>query len=279
MTLPVGVSWLFCPGDRPERYAKAYSIADVVILDLEDGVAAEHKSAARSAISESAPDLDLARTVVRINAAHTDEYVLDLALLRELRGVCVMLAKAVSVADVEAVPAEKVIALCETARGVLYAEAIASARNCAALMWGAEDLVADLGGSSSRSSDGRYRSVASYARNHVLLAAAAAGVPALDAVYLEIADLDGLRTESEDAAASGFAAKVCIHPSQAPVVRSAFTPSEDQLRWARRVLDAVVQPGARGVVRVDGRMVDEPILCHARRLLATAAASTTGGPG
>ena len=128
MSVPTGVAWLFCPADRPERYARAFA-ADVVILDLEDGVAAAHKSAAREAIRDSAPGLDLARTVIRINPVDTAEHALDLALLGDLPDVCVMLAKTESAADVLAVPARTVIALCETARGVLNAAAIATAEN------------------------------------------------------------------------------------------------------------------------------------------------------
>ena len=149
--------------------------------------------------------------------------------------------------------------------------------NSAALMWCAEDLIADLGGSASRHENGRYRDIALHARSHVLLAAAASHIAALDAVYLDIADLDGLRMESEDAAASGFAAKVSIHPNQVPVVRTAFTPTETQLGWARRVVDAVARPDARGAAQIDGRMVDEPILRHARNLLDAASEQIAGG--
>lgn len=277
MSLPAGVAWLFCPADRPERYAKAYNTADVVILDLEDGVAPAHKAAAREAI-DGAANLDLDRTVVRISPAGTEEHSRDLQLLAALPNVCVMLAKTESPDDLAAVPAETVIALCETARGVLNAADIAAHASCAALMWGAEDLLADLGGSSSRHDDGRYRCVAVHARNQVLLASASAAVAALDAVYLDIGDLDGLHAESLDAAASGFTAKVAIHPTQIEVIRSAFAPTDAQRDWARRVLDAVADPNAHGVVQVDGRMVDEPILRHARKLLAASDALTAGGP-
>jgi citrate lyase subunit beta/citryl-CoA lyase len=133
-------------------------------------------------------------------------------------------------------------------------------------MWGAEDLMVSLGGRSSRHADGRYRDVAAHARSRVLLAAGAHARAAIDSVYLDIADLDGLRAEATDAAASGFAAKACIHPSQVEPVRTAFQPSAAELDWAARVLS--VAETAAGVFAFEGRMVDEPILNQARRLQA-----------
>ena len=114
-----------------------------------------------------------------------------------------MLAKCEGTADLVGLEEFEVVALCETARGVLAAPEVAALPNVSALMWGAEDLVASLGGSSSRHPDGRYRDVATHARSHVLLAAGAHGVAAIDTVHLEIGDLEGLRAEAEDAAAIG----------------------------------------------------------------------------
>ena len=261
-----GVAWLFCPADRPDRYQKAAERADVVILDLEDGVAPHDRPAARRALV--ANPLDPVRTVVRINAAGTADHALDLAALTATAYLTVMLAKCETAADVEQLAPMAVIALCETPRGVLNASAIAAAANVDALMWGAEDLLATIGGRSSRGPAGGYRDVARHARAGVLLAAAAAGVAAIDSVYLDIGDLDGLAAESADAAASGFAAKACIHPAQVDPVRRAFRPTADQVDWARRVLAASV--GERGVFALDAAMVDEPVLRHARRILAAA---------
>ncbi len=267
-----GPALLFCPADRPDRFHKAAAAADVVILDLEDGVAPTDKEAARRHLREVALDPD--RTVVRINPAHTDDHELDLTALAATDYRTVMLAKAETAMDIrrlstciEAAPL-RVIALCETAGGVVNAVELAAEPATVALMWGAEDLVVSLGGRSSRHSDGRYREIAGHARNHVLLAAGAHGRAAIDAVYLDIAGLDGLRSEAEDAAASGFAAKACIHPSQAAVVRRAFVPSNAELTWATAVLRAA--EGSAGVFRFAGRMVDQPILSQARRLLLAA---------
>ena len=137
--------------------------------------------------------------------------------------------------------------------------------------WGAEDLIASMRGRTSRFPDGRYRDVASHARSAVLLAASAYGRPAIDSVYVNIPDLDGLAAEAEDAAASGFALKACIHPSQVPVVRAAFRADEEQIAWARRVLAAARDGGGRdgGAVKVGGQMIDAPLLRQAEAILSS----------
>ncbi|BBY25401.1 HpcH/HpaI aldolase/citrate lyase family protein [Mycobacterium stomatepiae] len=261
-----GPGWLFCPADRPERFAKAAAAADVVILDLEDGVAEADKPAARKALQET--PLDPERTVVRINAADTAEYPLDLEALAGTAYSTVMLSKTESAAQVTALAPRDVIALLETPRGVVFATEIAAAHGTVALMWGAEDLIATLGGSASRKADGTYRDVARHVRSAALLAANAFGRVALDAVHLDIPDLDGLRAEAEDAVAVGFSGTVCIHPTQVPVVREAFRPTEEKLDWARRVLAAA--QNERGVFAFEGQMVDSPVLKHAAALVRRA---------
>jgi citrate lyase subunit beta / citryl-CoA lyase len=267
-----GPAWLFCPADRPERFAKAAAAADVVILDLEDGVAAADKAAARKALRDT--PLDPERTVVRINAADSDEQSDDLDALSHTPYTTVMLSKTESAAQVAALAPREVIALVETPRGVVFATDIAAAAGTAGMMWGAEDLVATLGGSSSRRSDGSYRDVARHARSAVLLAASAFGRIALDAVHLDIKDIEGLQAEADDAVAVGFDATVCIHPSQIPVVRKAYRPSEEKLDWARRVLAAAKTE--RGVFAFEGQMVDSPVLKHAEMMLRRAGEPASG---
>src|SRR5271170_1879532 len=143
-----GPAWLFCPADRPERFARAAAAADVVILDLEDGVAEPDKPTAREALR--ATPLDPERTVVRINAAGTDEQARDLEALAATGYTTVMLAKTESAAQVAALAPRQVVALVETPRGAVLAADIAAAEGTVGMMWGAEDLVATLGGSSSR---------------------------------------------------------------------------------------------------------------------------------
>jgi len=268
----LGPALLFCPADRPDRFAKAADRADAVVLDLEDAVAPHAKDAARRAVVEASATLDPGRTVVRVNPVGTPEHALDVAALADTRLRTVMVAKAgpellTSLgALAAALPGVRVLALCETAAGVLAAPELARRPEVVALMWGAEDLVASLGGTSSRRLDGTYRDVARHARAAVLLAAGAAGKAAVDAVHLDVGDLDGLRAEAEDAVASGFAATACIHPSHVPVVRAAYAPTPDEVAAARALLDAAASnPGA--VFTHEGRMVDGPVLRHAEAVL------------
>jgi citrate lyase subunit beta/citryl-CoA lyase len=265
-----GPALLFCPADRPDRYAKALAAADAVILDLEDGVGADGRHGARAALV--AADLDPARVIVRVNAAGTPDHAADIAALRETGYRLIMLAKTETRAQLDGLGGEwRIVALCETPLGVVNAAGIAAAPNVTAVMWGAEDLIASMRGRTSRFPDGRYRDVAVHARSAVLLAASAFGKPAIDSVYVNISDLDGLAAESEDAAASGFTLKACIHPSQVAVVRTAFQADEAQVAWARRVLAAAHGAGARdkGAIRVDGQMIDAPLIRQAEAILAS----------
>jgi citrate lyase subunit beta/citryl-CoA lyase len=263
---PSGPAWLFCPADRPERFEKAAAAADVAILDLEDGVAADDKIAAREALIDT--PLDPETTVVRVNAVATEELALDLAALANTGYRRIMLPKCESAEQITSLSDYGVIALIESPLGALSVGRAMMARNAIGVMWGAEDLVAGLGGNSSRHADGSYRDVARHVRSSTLLAAKAYGKLALDAVYVNIRDLDGLRTESLDAVAVGFDIKVAIHPNQVPVIREAYAPSADEVDWARRVLDEV--PKHRGVFAFEGRMVDAPVLRHAERIVRRA---------
>ena len=263
MKFDLGPALLFCPADRPDRFAKAAERSDAVILDLEDAVAPRDKAAAREALVASR--LDPASTIVRVNAVHSGCFADDLAALARTDYRRVMLAKTESVEQVSQLDGWDVIALCETAAGILQVESIAAESSVIAVMWGAEDLVASLGGTSSRQEDGSYRTVASHARSSMLLAAGAAGKAAIDSVYINIPDLNGLTLEARDARASGFAATACIHPSQVAVIRGAYRPTPEELAFAIALLAAAEKE--RGVFRFEGRMVDEPVLRHARSVL------------
>ncbi|MCD2497334.1 HpcH/HpaI aldolase/citrate lyase family protein [Microbacterium nymphoidis] len=262
-----GPALLFCPADRPDRFSKALDRSDAVILDLEDAVLPAGKHEARLRMSSA--ELDPNRVIVRVNAADTGYFRDDLAAVRRSPFRTVMLAKTESAAQLDEIgDGLSIIALCETARGVIAADAIAAHPNVVALMWGAEDLIASLGGSSSRRADGGYRDVARHARSRVLLAAGAYERRAIDAVHVDIPDLPGLEAECRDAAASGFSATACIHPSQVEVVRRAYRPADADIDAARRVLEAA--DAKAGAFRFDGRMVDEPVLRQAREVLRRA---------
>ena len=262
----LGPAILFCPADRPERYQKAIERADAVIVDLEDAVAAADKDAGRAALV--ANPLDPERVIVRINGFSTDDFEPDLAAVAKTSYRRLMLPKASSAAEIGALHGYDVIALCETAAGILAAAEIAAVAHVVALMWGAEDLVASIGGTSSRHADGTYRDVARFARSSVLLAGAAHDTAVIDSVYLDIADLAGLSMEAQDAAASGYAATACIHPSQVATIRNAYAPSDAEVRHARALLEAAETE--HGVFTFEGRMVDEPVLRHARTVVARA---------
>ena len=261
-----GPGWLFCPADRPERFEKAAAAADVVILDLEDGVAAKDREAARRALVETR--LDPAETVVRVNPVTTPDHALDMKTLTQTDYTTVMLAKTETAEQVRSLAPFDVVVLVETPLGALAVTETARIDNAVAVMWGAEDLFAVTGGTANRWPDGRYRDVAQHVRSQTLLAAKAYGRLALDSVYLDIKDLDGLRAESDDAVAVGFDAKVAIHPTQVAVIRSAYTPTEEQIDWARRVLDTARDQ--RGVFQYEGLMVDAPVLRRAERIVALA---------
>lgn len=267
--LPSGPALLFCPGSRPDRFAKAAARADVVILDLEDAVASEDKSAAREAVACALPKLDLARTIVRVNPLDTEWGRADVAACAAA-GV-LMLPKAEDPRALAELGDVRVLAICETAAGVLAAPDIARTPACAGLMWGGEDLVASCGGHASRRHDGTYHDVVRHARAAVLLAAAAAGKTAVDGVVLAIDDLDTVASEAAEAVSVGFVAKACIHPDHVPAIRAAFAPSADELAWASRLLDAAAVAGS-GVFAHEGRMVDEPVLRHAQAIVARAPA-------
>ena len=255
-----GPAYLFCPASRPDRYQKALDAADFAIFDLEDAVAPGDKAAARQALIDNPVDPEA--VIVRVNAIGTPDHAPDLEALERTEYGRIMVPKAEDPEAIRKLYRYEVIALCETARGVLRAPAIAEVSCVVALMWGAEDLIASIGGRASRHNDGGYLDVTTHARSTVLLAAAASGKSAIDAVYLDINDGDGLAEEARDSALAGFIAKACIHPSQIPVVRQSWRPSNDELVWASRVLDQADD----GVSLVDGQMIDGPLLARARRI-------------
>jgi len=259
-----GPAWIFCPADRPERFEKAAAAADTVILDLEDG--AGDKPRARSAIVDT--PLDPARTVIRINAADSGEQQADLAALAKTAYTTVMLPKCEAVDQVTALAPLDVVLIVETPLGALKVDQTAAAANTLGVMWGAEDLFGFLGGTANRFADGSYRDVATYVRSRSLLAAKAYGKLALDSVYIDIKNLDGLRAEVDDAVAVGFDIKVALHPTQVTVIREGYAPSPEQVDWARHVLAAAADH--RGAFAFEGIMVDAPVLRRAERIVQLA---------
>ena len=161
-----------------------------------------------------------------------------------------MLPKCESAEQVAALAPLEVVLIVETPLGALKVDETAAAANTVGVMWGAEDLFGFLGGTANRFADDSYRDVAKYVRSRSLLAAKAYGKQALDSVYIDIKNLDGLRVEVDDAVAVGFDIKVAIHPSQVAVIRTGYAPSADQVEWARHVLAAAAD--ATGCLRFRG---------------------------
>ena len=261
------LTWLFCPANRPDRYAKALAASDVVIIDLEDAIDPPDREAARAMFREAAHGLDAERTIVRINPPGTADHQADLELLEGSAFTTVMLPKVASASDIGALAPHLIIALCETVEGILAADEIAAADGCIAMTWGAQDLALELRAASTRAEDGRFLPFAGHARSTVRFAAAAAGIPTIETVWVDIGDHDGLAQEARRAADEGFSGKLVIHPAHVDVVRDAFRPSEEQLAWAGGIL-AASQGG--GAAAVGGQMIDRPIIELARALVARA---------
>ncbi|MFB6075132.1 MAG: CoA ester lyase [Haloarculaceae archaeon] len=272
-------SVLFTPGDRPEMLGRATETgADVAVFDLEDGVAPDRKPAAREHVRDAVAALETdtaaasetdAEVCVRVNpvgrGARED---LDAVL----QGACpdgLVLPKVGAPGDVRALAdlaADRgadlpIFALVESAAGVLRAGEIGAADPTDCLLFGAQDLAGDLGGSGIGAAD------LPYPRQRVLVAARAAGVDAVDTHYPDVDDLAGLRAEAADALSLGYDGKMALHPDQVTVLNEAFTPEAARIEWARRVLEAT--DGA-AVAVVDGEMVDAPQRRQAERILERA---------
>lgn len=286
-------SMLFVPGDDPRKLAKARdSAADALIVDLEDAVAPERKTVARGTTRELLAETRRQRVFVRINALTEPDAADDLAAIVGAAPDGVMLPKCGSPAQVRELDA--MLTALEVREGIArgstailplaieLAAAVfeaggyrdASSRLCG-LMWGVEDLAIDLG-SQTVDAEGRYLPAVDLGRSLCLYAAAAAGVPAIDAVYADFRDLDGLAAAAEGARNAGFACKAAIHPAQIDVINQVFTPREDDVAHASRVIDAFGAAPGRGAVAIDGRMYDRPHLRAAERVLARARAAAQG---
>lgn len=288
-------SLLFVPADSERKLAKGLdSGADVLLIDLEDSVALDAKENARTVaarfLAEARERSERPRLYVRINALDTGETDADLSAVMPAAPEGIMLPKSVSGASVQQLDAKLavheaqndlddgstriVIVATETAASLfnLGSYAGASAR-LDGLSWGAEDLSADIGALANRDASGGFTEPFRMARNLCLFGAVAAAAIPIDTVFTNFRDLDGLRREAEEALRDGFTAKMAIHPAQVPVINEVFTPSEDAIADARRIVDAFAAAGDPGVVGLDGEMLDRPHLRRAEKLLARARAA------
>jgi len=258
-------TFLFVPGDRPERFDKAAaSGADIVIIDLEDAVAPSAKQAARAAVRSW---LSVERGVlVRINSAGTEWFEKDLELWPESGLLGFMLPKAEAGMTLERVAGLKpTIALIESAAGVATVQEIAGVPGVQRLAFGTVDLALDLGTSCD--------DVLLAIGTQLVVASRSNGIASpIDGVTVDFRDPAAVEEAMRSARKRGFSAKLCIHPAQLPPVRQAFRPTSQELDWARRVVDADRASGGAAVA-VDGKMVDKPVVAKAYRTLADAEVS------
>lgn len=265
-------SYLFVPGDRPARFGKALaSGADVVVLDLEDAVAEAAKSVARQAIAEAVramPATEAARIAVRINAAGSPEHEQDLRMVRALPLAAVMLPKAENAAALAALhqelPGIALLPLCESALGVSQALPLAGAPGVQRLVFGTLDYALDLG----LDLEDDLAPLEQAAAQLVLASRLAGRAAPVAGVTPQLGDAPRLQADTSWALRRGFGAKLCIHPDQVAPLHAAMAPGAQALAWAARVIEAdAASPGA---ARVDGRMVDRPVVLQAQRTLARA---------
>jgi len=267
-------SLLFVPADRPERHAKALaSGADLVIIDLEDAVAPDAKTAAREALAQSLaklPTADRARVLVRVNAQDTAWFGDDLAFIAglpegSLGGLMVPKVEdpALLAAIAAACPGLPLLPQIESGAGLDALDRIAPGAGVVRLCLGHLDLQNDLG-----ISCGPDESEIAPARWDMVRASRRHGLPPpVDSVTTDTRDLSVTDHDAARALRQGFGGKLCIHPAQVARVHAAFTPGADRQDWARRVL-AAVEASQGGVCTVDGRMVDTPVIVTAQRVLA-----------
>lgn len=266
-------SWLFVPGDRPDRFIKAAtSGADMVICDLEDGVSASRKIAARDSVVSWLRAEGLA--CVRINPPQTAWMDDELSMLAGLAGLrAVMVPKAEDPRVFRTLhetlgPKVAIVALVETALGIHRAFEIATAPGVTRLAFGSIDFALDINASEEATS-------LLLARSLLVVSSRAAGLPPpVDGVTVKLREPQTVHDDSAHAASLGFGGKLCVHPSQVGIVNAAFLPSEEQLRWAR----SVVQQTADGAATdVGGQLVDAPVLTRARRILDRMASRAPSG--
>jgi len=281
-------SLLFMPGDSLRKIEKATHLpTDSIIMDLEDGVALSRKAEARVAVVEALRTLDFGgrERLVRINPVGSGLETADLEAVAASQPDGLVIPKVESAAQVQRISqalasaeqahawapgAVRLLVIVETALGVMNVREIAGAdERVDALMFGAEDLAGDIG--ATRTAEGWE---VFYARSAVVTAAAAYRRQAIDTVFVDLADVEGLRRECERAMQMGYTGKMAIHPRQVEVINAAFTPTAEAVAQAQRLIEAYVQQQAAGAgaFAYEGKMVDMPLIRAAEHVLARAAA-------
>jgi len=276
-------SFLFVPADSERKLEKAGGAgADALILDLEDAVAAEARPKARKLAAEYLQGRDNAW--VRINPIDTDDAMTDLEAVMTAAPAGIILPKPRSAADaqtlsgrLDALEAEhgieqgstRIMALCTEHPEALFTlhSYKGATDRLYGLSWGAEDLAAAVGASTNRDEDGNWLPQFEMARSLCLFAAAAAEVAAIDTVYTDFRNHDGLLRYAANARRDGFSGMLAIHPDQVETINSAFEPTAEELERAALIIRLFDKNPGAGAVGLDGKMIDQPHLVQARRLL------------
>ena len=282
-------SWLFVPGDTPAKIAKAAaSEADAIILDLEDSVALSRKDAAREIVADALKQIvreSLMQYWIRINPLSSNDLLADLAAVAAGRPDGIVLPKCDSVVDVVKLSEElakiesaasdppgrmKILPIAtETPQSLFNLGTYQQAGpRLAGLTWGAEDLPAAVGATASRNADGSLSDLCRLARSLCLAAAASANVAAIETVYSDFRDLQGLHDYAVQGRRDGFVGMMAIHPSQVSIINAVMSPSEPEITYAHEVVALFEANLDKGVVALNGKMLDLPHLIQARRTLA-----------
>lgn len=264
MTCAEARSWLFVPGDRPERFAKAAAAgADQIILDLEDAVLPEAKPAARAHLA--AFFAEGGQAAVRINAPGTPWFAADLAMVQAAPGLTALIVPKTEARLLPHLPVgQRFVGLIETARGLLDLAQLCTDPRVERLMFGSVDFSHDTGAAEGSA-------VMAAARSALVLQAAAAGLPGpVEGVSLDLAGGTELYESTRRAAAEGFTGRLAIHPRQIAAIHQGFAPSEEDLAQARALL-AAAAASDQGALRYEGKLIDRPVLERAKRLISRAA--------
>ena len=280
---------LYMPGDDRRKIEKATTLGvDCICMDMEDGVAITRKVEARSVIALAMRELEFGSSerCIRINSVGSGFEKFDLAAAVATNPDAIVVPKVETAAQVRAISeyiemyelsskmrvgSIRMLVGVETAKGILNLREIAGAdRRLEAIIFGAEDYAASIGARRTREG-----TEVLYARSAVVTACAANDLQALDMVYIDFRDVEGLRLEAEQGAALGFSGKQIIHPNQVSAVQEAFTPSEEAIEYAQRVVRAfsASQKEGRGAFALDGKMIDMPLLKNAQKVLDRARAA------
>ncbi len=280
-------SWLFVPGDSERKLAKSLGAgADVLVIDLEDSVAGVRKEIAREMTAEfvQAENGTEQTIYVRVNAWDTGLTPGDLAVVVAARPDGLLIPKAsregwddlhlaLTAAEEEAGIEKGVTAIAtvvsETAAALIGLADPPRSLRLSAMMWGAEDLSADIGATAKRDEQGNYLPVFVHARVQCLLAARALGVLPVDTVYPDFRDDQGFARETREGKAMGYGAKAAIHPVQVPIINEVYAVSDQEVAWAKAVVAAFAAEPEAGVLSMNGEMIDRPHLRLAERILAS----------